>query len=112
MFHVDVDVDVDVLLILSIFVPKDPPKDLSKDNPGESKINFFSSETQKLKSLLSLACQPSFLRLDLSQGPPRTTHVSTHLSTQLSTQFFLRITPPITPLVTPPGESKFKLFLG
>ena len=45
-------------------MPKDPPKDLSKDPPGESKINFFSSETQKLKSLLSLACQPSFLRLD------------------------------------------------
>ena len=51
-------------------MPKDPPKDLSKDNPGESKINFFSSETQKLKSLLSLACQPSFLRLDLPSGDP------------------------------------------
>ena len=70
MFHVDVEADVDVLLILSIFVPKDPPKDLSKDNPGESKINFFSSETQNLKILLSLACRPSFLRLDSPPGIP------------------------------------------
>ena len=51
-------------------MPKDPPKDLSKDSPGESKIIFFSSETQKLKILLSLACQLSFLRLDLPSGDP------------------------------------------
>jgi len=69
MFHVDVDVDVDVLLILSIFVPKDPPKDFSEDPPGESKIPFFP-ETKKLKILLSLACQLSFLRLDLPSGDP------------------------------------------
>ena len=67
MFHVDVDVDV--LLILSILVPKDPPKDFSEDPPGESKIFFFFGD-QKLKILLSLACQLSFLRLDLPSGDP------------------------------------------
>ena len=57
MFHVDVDVDVDVLLILSIFVPKDPPKDFSEDPPGESKI-FFSFGDQKIENL-AFACMPA-----------------------------------------------------
>ena len=57
MFHVDVDVDVDVLLILSIFVPKDPPKDFSEDPPGESKIIFFFGD-QKIENL-AFACMPA-----------------------------------------------------
>ena len=55
MFHVDVDVDVDVLLLLSIFVPKDPPKDFSEDPPGES-IFFF--RRPKIENL-AFACMPA-----------------------------------------------------
>ena len=58
MFHVDVDVDVAVLLILLIFVPKDSPKDLSKDHPGESKINLFFFGDPKLENL-AFACMPA-----------------------------------------------------